>query len=69
MDYLVIFEKGNQGYGAYVPDLPGCVAAGKTLDEVRELIRDAIPLHLESMREQGEPIPAPTSVADVVRVA
>jgi predicted RNase H-like HicB family nuclease len=69
MDYLVIFEKGNQGYGAYVPDLPGCVAAGETLDEVRELIREAVPLHLELMREQGEPIPAPTSVADVVRVA
>lgn len=68
MDYLVVFEKGNEGFGAYVPDLPGCVAAANTLDEVRTLIREAIPLHLESMREQCEPVPAPTSSADVVRV-
>jgi predicted RNase H-like HicB family nuclease len=69
MDYLVIFEKGLQGYGAYVPDLPGCVAAGNTLDEVRDLIREAIPLHVYAMREHGEPVPSPTSVADTVRVA
>jgi predicted RNase H-like HicB family nuclease len=69
MDYVVIFEKGERSYGAYVPDLPGCVAAGDTLDEVRQLIREAIPLHLELMREHGEPIPAPSSVADTVRVA
>ena len=69
MDYLVIFEKGSQGYGAYVPDLPGCVAAGDTLEEVRDLIREAIPLHIETMRGRGEPVPSPTSLADVVRVA
>ncbi len=69
MDYIVIIEKGNEGYGAYVPDLPGCVAAGESIDEVRTLIREAIPLHLDLMRENGEPIPPPTSLAETVRVA
>jgi predicted RNase H-like HicB family nuclease len=69
MDYFVIIEKGTQGHGAYVPDLPGCVAAGDSIDEVRELIREAIPLHLDLMRQQGEPIPPPTSWAETVRVA
>ena len=68
-DYVVIIEKGETGYGAYVPDLPGCVAAGDSIEEVRQLIREAIPLHLEMMREQGEKIPAPTSLAETVRVA
>ena len=69
MEYLVIIEKGREGYGAYVPDLPGCVAAGESIDEVRQLIREAIPLHVGLMRERGEPIPAPTSSAETVRVA
>jgi predicted RNase H-like HicB family nuclease len=69
MDYVVIIERGQEGYGAYVPDLPGCVAAADTIDEVRTLIREAIPLHLELMRRQGEPIPPPTSFAEMVRVA
>lgn len=69
MDYVVIIEKGLEGYGAYVPDLPGCVAAGDSIDEVRELIRKAIPLHLELMREHAETIPAPSSLAETVRVA
>ncbi len=69
MDYLVIIEKGTDGYGAYVPDLPGCVAAGATIEEVRELIKEAIPLHLELMRQHGELIPAATSQAETVKVA
>jgi predicted RNase H-like HicB family nuclease len=69
MDYVVIIEKGEQGFGAYVPDLPGCVAAADTIDEVRQLIREAIPLHVELMRERGEPLPPPSSLAETVRVA
>jgi predicted RNase H-like HicB family nuclease len=69
MDFLAIIEKGTRGYGAYVPDLPGCVAAGDSIDEVCQLIRQAIPLHLNLMRQQGEPIPPPTSRAETVRVA
>jgi predicted RNase H-like HicB family nuclease len=69
MDYLVIIEKGTEGYGAYVPDLPRCVAAGDSIEEVRELIREAIPLHLDLMRQRNEPIPPSTSRAETVRVA
>jgi predicted RNase H-like HicB family nuclease len=69
LDYVVIIEKGETGYGAYVPDLPGCVAAAETIEEVRQLIREAIPLHLEMMRQQGEEVPNPTSLAETVRVA
>ena len=69
LDYVVIIEKGETGYGAYVPDLPGCAAAGETIDEVRQLIREAIPLHIEMMRQQGETVPSPTSLAETVRVA
>ncbi len=63
MEYLVIYEKGPTSWGAYVPDLPGCVAAGDTQEEVRKLIEDAIELHLRGMSEDGDPIPEPTAVA------
>jgi predicted RNase H-like HicB family nuclease len=63
MEYLVIFEKGPTSWGAYVPDLPGCVAAGESQEEVRKLIESAIELHLRGMREDGDPIPEPTAVA------
>jgi len=69
MDYVVIIEHGPTSYGAYVPDLPGCVAVGETIAEVRELIRDGIVLHLDALREQGEPIPNPTSLAETIHVA
>ncbi len=69
MEYAIIIEKGEEGYGAYVPDLPGCVAAADTIAEVRQLIHEAIPLHLDMLREQGQPIPPPTSLAETVRVA
>jgi predicted RNase H-like HicB family nuclease len=59
--YLIVYEKSNTGWGAYAPDLPGLGAAGKTLDEVKELIREAVEFHLEGMRAHGDPIPAPRS--------
>jgi len=69
MNYLVIFEKGPASWGAYVPDLPGCVAVGETQQQVRKLIQEAIELHLHGMREDGDPIPEPTAVAtDFVKV-
>ena len=60
-EYTVILEKGETGWGAYVPDLPGCVAVGKTDDEVRDLIEDAIAMHVAELRSQGLPIPPPTT--------
>ena len=68
MDYAVIYEKSDTGYAAYVPDLPGCVAAGSTRREVEKLIRGAIEMHLEGMREDGDPIPPPTTWAEVIKV-
>ena len=59
MRYAVIIEKGTSSFGAYVPDLPGCVAVGKTADEAMQLIIEAVQLHLEQMRTQGESIPVP----------
>ena len=64
MKYLVIYEKGQEGYGAYVPDLPGCVAVGESVDDVKALIREAIAMHLQSMRQDGEPIPIPTTQSE-----
>ncbi len=63
MQYAVIIEKGETSYGAYVPDLPGCIAVGKTRKEVETLIREAIEFHLEGMAEDGDRIPTPTTVA------
>ncbi len=60
MKYLIIYEKSNTGRGAYAPDLPGLGAAGKTRDEVKDLIREAIEFHLEGMRAHGDPISAPS---------
>jgi predicted RNase H-like HicB family nuclease len=68
MKYAVIYEKTGTGYSAYVPDLPGCIAAGSSLQQVTELMRDAIEMHLEGMREDGDPIPEPTTVADYIAV-
>jgi predicted RNase H-like HicB family nuclease len=69
MQYTVIIEKGPTSYGAYVPDLPGCVAVGGTREEAEELIRGAIEMHLEGMREDGDPIPEATTQAALVDVA
>lgn len=68
MEYLVVVEKGPSSYGAYVPDLPGCVAAADTKDEVLSLIKEAIEFHLEGLKEDGEPIPSPASTSEVVEV-
>ena len=69
MEYMVVIEQGEDGYGAYVPDLPGCVATADTKDEVLALIQEAIVLHLELMQEDGLPIPVPHSVSEYVAVA
>ena len=55
--YAVVFEKAQNNWGAYVPDLPGCITTGETLEDTKRNIREAIELHLETMREVGEPIP------------
>jgi predicted RNase H-like HicB family nuclease len=68
MQYLVVIEEGETGFGAYVPDLPGCIAAGETKEEVLQLIQEAIDFHIEGLREQGAPIPAPASTGQVVQV-
>ena len=68
MQYVVILEQGKTSVGAYVPDLPGCVAVAETRDEVMHLIREAIKLHIESLRENGDAVPAPHSVAESVTV-
>ena len=67
--YTVVIEKGENNYGAYVPDLPGCVSTGKTVEETQRNIQEAIEFHLEGMREDGDPIPEPTATAIVVKVA
>ena len=68
MEYLVVVEKGKTSFGAYVPDLPGCVAAGESRREVRKLIREGIRLHIQALREAGEPVPAPMSKSEVVKI-
>ena len=68
MRYVVIVERGENGVGAYVPDLPGCVAVGETKEETLGLIRDAVELHLEGMRDEGLPIPEPSSSSEYVEV-
>ena len=60
MEYVVIFEKGENNYGAYAPDLPGCGVVGETLEEVRTLIAEAIEFHIEGLRESGEVVPQPS---------
>ncbi len=69
MRYMVIVEKGKDGYGAYVPDLPGCIAAGATRDETLAMIREAIEFHLEGLREAGQPIPTPSSASEFIEVS
>ncbi len=68
MNYAVIVENERNGFGAYAPDLPGCVAVGDTREEVVQLIREAIAFHLDGMREAGEPIPVPQSSVEYVAV-
>ena len=68
MRYAIIIEPGERNFSAYVPDLPGCVATGRTEDEVKRRMHEAIDLHLAGMREDGEEIPEPSSLCDYVEV-
>ena len=69
MKYAVVIEKGPESYGAYVPDLPGCVAAADSYDDVLKLIQSAIEFQIDGLKEDGAPIPAPTSRVEFVDVA
>lgn len=69
MRYAVVIEKAQDNYSAYVPDLPGCVATGATLEQVETHIREAIELHIDGLREDGESVPQPSSHVECVEVA
>jgi predicted RNase H-like HicB family nuclease len=62
MRYAIVIEKMKDNYSAYVPDLPGCIATAATVDEVEEEVREAIPFHVDGLREDGLPIPPPSSM-------
>lgn len=68
MRYMVVIEQGTDSYGAYVPDLPGCIAAGTTKAEVMQLIQEAIEFHLEGLREDGVAVPQPHSYSEFVEI-
>jgi predicted RNase H-like HicB family nuclease len=69
MRYAVVIEKAETNYSAYVPDLPGCVATGASLEDVEREIREAIAFHIDGMRQDGLPIPQPTSTVEYVELA
>ncbi len=66
--YMVVVERGTTSWGAHVPDLPGCVAVGETRAEVLRLIREAMELHIAGLKEDGLPVPAPSSEGEIVEV-
>ena len=68
MKYMVVIEKSENGYGAHVPDLPGCIAAAKTHEEVLKLIKVAIELHIDALIEAGEPVPPPSTISELIEV-
>ena len=68
MQYLVVIEQGSSSFGAYVPDLPGCIAAGETREEVASLIQEAIEFHIEGLKAQGQPVPQPQSSGELVSI-
>ena len=68
MKYAVVVEQGETSFGAHVPDLPGCVAVAETREEVLKLIQEAIEFHLEGLREDGQPVPLPSSSIEFVEV-
>lgn len=68
MRYMVVIERGEKNWGAHVPDLPGCIAAGETREEVLRLVREAIDFHIESLRQDGIPVPTPKSESEIVEV-
>lgn len=69
MRYAIVIEKANGNYSGYAPDLPGCVATGSTVEETESVLREAIEFHLTGMREDGLPIPQPSSCVDYIDVA
>jgi predicted RNase H-like HicB family nuclease len=70
MDFVVVIEKAPDcSYSAYVPDLPGCVSCGDTVEETKQLIDEAVQLHIESLRHHGEPVPPPSTMATIVHAA
>jgi len=68
MQYAIVIERGESSFGAYVPDLPGCVAAAETREEAVKLIHEAIDAHIQLLREEGQPIPEPRSTAEYAEV-
>jgi len=68
MKYAVLYEKTSTGYSAHAPDLPGCIATGRTLAQTEKRMREAIEMHLDGMREDGDPIPMPTTIAKEITV-
>ena len=68
MRYAIVIEKSKNGFGAYVPDLPGCIAVADSVAETEKLIKEAIEFHLEGMREDGHPLPEASSIAEYVEV-
>jgi len=64
--YAIVIEKADSNYSAYVPDLPGCIATGSTVQETEELLREAIAFHVQGLEEEGLPVPEPSSVVDYV---
>ena len=69
MRFAIVVEKAEGNYSAYVPDLPGCVTTGHSLEEVKRNLQEAISFHIEGMHEEGLPIPKPTSIAEYVEVS
>jgi predicted RNase H-like HicB family nuclease len=69
MRYAIVIENAGGNYSAYVPDLPGCVATGSSIEETEQALREAIEFHLEGMREDGDPIPPPSSHVEYIEVA
>ena len=67
--YAIVVERAERNYAAYVPDLPGCVATGATVEEAEQILREAIELHVAGLREDGLPVPAPSSVVDYLEVS
>lgn len=68
MRYMVVIERGEKSWGAHVPDLPGCIAVAETREEVVRLLREAIDFHIQGLREDGLPVPQPSSESEIVEV-
>jgi predicted RNase H-like HicB family nuclease len=69
MRYAIVIEKADSNFSSYVPDLPGCIATGATIEETERAIREAIAFHIEGLRDDGLPVPLPTSLVEYVEVA